>query len=311
MYEEVVHEAAVDEYPWDVYHPLDSDSTTQLRVKTGTDKWVGSGEGYGFKAPYRVLRKDVYRVSATQMRDQRENGLYYVDLPAVGYGPSDLLNVTPEEPFSFGGRYQVDGYRLAVQNACFTFSAEEEVRISLPPTFLPAGFSPGEGKEISIPERTVKIRYDYAPTVDDVQAFLGSPLDRPQAASVLARHFAPAYVLLEVEYEGGSAPEVLAPDLLRYLANIPPQSNRIQVDAVVQCLQRRQTIRVKLPVTLLALVHGLDRKIVTLRSQDFIGAGMTPHFEGTFAQMVFIPGPDTSSLATRPDGEQIYLKRGS
>ena len=310
MYDEVALQSTVAAYPWDQYHPLDPASTKQLRMTNGDPTLVDSGGYYyGHRAPYRALRSGVVRKSATAMASQREGGLYYMDVPVVGYGPDADMNILADEPFEISGRHSIDGYTLASAKKVHSYSTLEEVKIILPPKILPAGFSPGTGKEITLPSRTAQVKYDWAPVVAELQQFLSSPLERPQAANILARHYLPAYVFMEGSYYGGSDPSAVAADLIKYIRSLNPNYPRIQVDDVIDAIRKRQASRVALPVTVLAVVHGADRKLAVLRSADFIGSGQVPNFDGTFEQLVFIPGADASGQNPRPDGEQIYLTR--
>lgn len=309
-YDEVPNRGVVEELPWSDYNPLRTVSNKQLKLTSDSDAFVAMGGSfYGFKAPYRVLRDGVYRKTSTSMSANRELGLYYADIPVVGFGPNAEMNVLPGEPFSVGGKFEAEGYTLVAGNRIHTFSTKEELSVFLPRKILPAGFLPGQGKEISIPSNSVQIRYDMAPLVGDVQSFLDTPLDRQQAANMLARHFLPAYVYLQATYSGGSDPSVLASDLVNYIINLLPQANTITVNDVLGIIRRRQASVLSLPLEVMAVVHDTSRRLSCIRSETKIGQGETPVFDGTFRQVVFIPGPDTSTSVTQPDGEQINLKK--
>jgi hypothetical protein len=119
----------------------------------------------------------------------------------------------------------------------------------------------------------------------------------------------PAYVYLDASYVGGSSTDLVATDLIDYINNVPPAVNQLVASLVEKTVNGRGASKVTLPITLVALVHDIDRKIRGLRSQNIIGAGDVPVFNGTYAQTYFIAGPDTSQVSPRPNGEQVFLKR--
>lgn len=307
MYSEASEEAEVAAYPWDEYHPLLPTSEKQLELAASDP--VFTENGYGHRAPCRVLRPGVLRCSSTTMQRNREGGMYYLDVPVVGYGPAPEMNVTPDESFEVTGRYRIDGYALSVKDDTLTYSDQEEVSLHLPARILPAGSAVGAGKEVGLAGKTVRIDYDWAPTVNLVQSFLSSNFERPLAANVLCRHFFPAYVYLEASYRGGSGTDVVAEDLVDLIREIPTQSNSLSLDEVAARIRRRQATDVRQPLFLAAVVHGADRKVVTLRARDVLGGTGRAPFKGSFAQMVFIPGQDASTSSPRPDGEQIFLRK--
>jgi hypothetical protein len=126
---------------------------------------------------------------------------------------------------------------------------------------------------------------------------------------MLARHFLPAYVMLDATYSGGASEEAVATDVISYINNIDPDTNEIRTDLVEDTIKRRGANTVDLPLTLIALFHGTDRRIRGMRSETSIGIGDTPFFRGTFKQTYFISGPNTSKETPRPAGEQVFLRR--
>lgn len=264
---------------------------------------------YNQQSPYRVRRAGVHKISSTAMALQREGALYYVDLPVIGYGPQAEMNISEDTALAIKENAKIDGYQLAVANSIFTFSDQEQVSIVMPSSILPVGSTPGIANEIDLAGQTIQITYDNAPLVEELQRFFNSPLDRVVVANYLLRHFLPAYVYLDAAYVGGSDTDVLAKDLITYINNVPPAVNQLLASQVENTITRRGASKVTLPVTLIALVHDIDRKIRGLRSEDVIGAGVLPIFNGTYAQTYFIAGPDTSLIQPRPDGEQVFLKR--
>jgi hypothetical protein len=307
LYEAVPHRQLVSSIPWGVTpHPLDPTSISQIELDGSL---IPSNKNYNYKMPYRFTRPGVKRVSSTAMALQREGALYYVDLPVVGLGPGEEMNVSKDLSFRLDGRRLISGYTLKVNNTIFTFSAKEEVDIILPKSVLPVGSTPELDNEFDLAGQNIKVTYDNAPLIDDLQRFFDSPQDRVLIANTLVRHFLPSYVFLDVNYTGGSSEDVVAKDLISYIDNISPNRNVLESSAVVDLVKKREATAITLPIVLVALTHGIDRSIRGVRSEDQIGGDNVPVFKGTFNQSYFIAGPDTSQETTRPDGEQVFLKR--
>jgi hypothetical protein len=291
-------------------HPLLSTSEYQAVLDQDLINTVGGQRNYSFKSPYRFLRPNVVRVSSTAMEQNREKALYYVDLPVLGYGPGVEMNVVSADGFVLSGERKIDGYTLTVEDENFAFSNKERVDINLPNTVLPVGSTADLENEFSLAGQNIQLNYNYAPLVEDIQAFFDSPLDRVTAANILVRHFIPAYVFVDAVYTGGAGEADVAKDVISYLNNIDPDVAEIRSDLVQDKIKGRGASKVTLPIVLIALFHGIDRRIRGMRSETAIGLSSgKPLFRGTYLQAYFIAGPDTSRIAVRPSGEQVFLVR--
>lgn len=309
LYNFVTRKITVTDIPWGSSpHPLLDTSEYQLELTSPGLIEVGE-VNYAHLAPYRILRDGLKKISSTTMSENREGALYYIDLPVIGYGPGEEMNVGTDEGFVIAGTSKIAGYSLHVEDENFVFSSKEQVSIRLPNSVLPVGSTPDLENEFSLAGQNIQASYDNAPLIDDLQRFFDSPLDRVATANMLCRHFLPAYVLLDASYSGGAAVDEVAADIISYLNNINPDVAEIRSDLVQDIFKRRGATKVNLPLVLIALVHGTDRRIRGMRSETAIGISDLPVFKGTFQQTYFISGPDTSKETTRPDGEQIYLTR--
>ena len=265
---------------------------------------------FGHKMPYRIIRPGVFRQSSTAMSKNREGALYYLDVPAVSLGPGTGMNITEDVALEIAGTYEISGYTLEVDNPSLTYSMQEKLSVYLPSAVLPVGSAPSLNNEIRLAGQTLQVTYNDCPLVAEIQGMFDSPLDRVLISNALVRHFLPTYVFLDVAYQGGSSTELVAGDITKFINSISPDFTQLPSDAIVEILKQRGATKVTLPIMLVALVHGIDRKIRGIRSENYIGDPSIPTFAGTFTQAYFIPGPDTSTESPRPDGEQIFLTRG-
>ncbi len=306
MYEEVPNRATIT-IPWSASpNPILSTSENQIDLSVSP---VANRDNYGHKNPYRIIREGSFRISSTQMESNRQGALYFVDLPVIGIGTLEDLNISEEVGLLLDGRYKIAGYTLKVSNEIFTYSTREQVSIVLPSSVLPVGATPDLDNEIKLAGQNLQVNYDSAPLVASIQQFFDSPLDRVVCANVLVRHFLPSYVFLDVNYVGGDDEDTVAGDLITYINGIDPDLNELSSDEVSKIVRQHGAVKVKQPINLVVLTHGTDRRIRGTQSEDVIGGTNLPTFRGNFKQTYFISGPNTSGEDPRPNGEQVFLTR--
>jgi hypothetical protein len=310
MYDSVPTIIDVDSIPWSAgTSPLLSNSQQQLLLSAPVVDTGAGQRNFAHKAPYRITRPDVFRISSTEMSLQREGALYYVDIPVVGYGPGSEMNVTTSDGFILSGNRKIKGYTFEVGNEIFVYSTKEQVHLVLPNSVLPVGASADINNEFRLAGQNLQVTYNDAPLVEDLQAFYDSALDRVTTANMLARHFFPGYVVVDIQYSGGDAESAVAADIISYVNNIDPDVGEIRADLIQDIIKKHGASTVTLPIVLITLFHGADRRIRGMRSETAIGIGNTPFFKGNFKQTYFIAGEDTSNSSPRPSGEQVFLKR--
>lgn len=306
LYDEAPQQSTIT-IPWSAgVNPILSSSEDQIDMSISP---VLGNINFGHKIPYRIIRNGIIRVSSTQMAANRQGALYFIDLPVIGVGTHEELNIDESVGLKLDGRFNIAGYTLAVDNELYAFSTEEQVSIILPSAILPVGSTPDLDNEVKLTGQSIQVNYDNAPLITDIQQFFNSPLDRVMCANVLVRHFLPSYVFLDAVYIGGDNEETVAADLIDYINNIDPDLNELSTDEISKVIHRHSVTKVKQPINLIVLTHGSDRRIRGTQSTDVIGGTNLPTFQGNFKQTYFIAGPDTSTDDPRPNGEQVFLVR--
>jgi hypothetical protein len=305
-YAEVATQAIIT-IPWSASdNPILATSEDQIDLSVSP---VAGGENFAHKMPYRIIREGVYKISSTQMAEQRQGALYYVDLPVLGIGTLEELNIDESVGLLLDGNYLINGYTLRVENELYAYSTKEQVSIILPSAVLPVGSTPDLDNEIKLAGQNLQVNYDSAPLIASIQQFFDSPLDRIVVANTLVRHFLPSYVFLDVLYVGGDDESTVATDLIKYINSIDPDLNELSSDEISKIVRQHSAVKVKQPINLIVLTHGSDRRIRGTQSEDVIGGVNLPTFKGTFKQTYFISGPNTSDEDPRPNGEQVFLVR--
>jgi hypothetical protein len=262
-----------------------------------------------FKEPYRVYRKDVRRVSSTEMDGNREGPFYFFDTEVVSLSPSDASNIKRGSYLTVdSGTYSSLGYRHVVYDNTLSYSVFETGHIEVTPKVLPVQSTDSVDSMLNLVGTPIQVTYDKADVVQQLQDFLSSPEDRVTVANLLARHFLPSYASFEATYSGGSATSVIAKDIISYI-----ESLSIETPLDVSEAQRKIEDRggnPETPTKAFTLIHDWDRKQWAEVNENKLGGDETKvPYNGTSRVLFFISGPDNSGISPIPFGEAIRLTR--
>ncbi len=283
--------------------PSDSSGTVTAAVAEGVDQ------------PYRVYRNNIRRVNPTEMSDNADGPLFYFDTEVVSLGPSEAHNIprgsylTVEE-----GTYESTGYRHVVDDNTLSYSTQESGFLDLPVSILPLENEDSLANFLNLTQVPIQVSYDRADIVQQLQDFLDSVEDRVTVANLLARHFLPAYVSYDATYSGGSAPSVIAKDIVALIDNLPVLTP-IDVSEVQRVIEKHGG-NPETPTKVIAVIHDWDRKIWAEFGENTVGLKdpLNPTqsdvpYNGTPRVSFFIPGQDVSGQDPIPAGERINLTR--
>jgi len=239
--------------------------------------WTGfAGSELGPSQHYKIYRPGVQRVSATAMQENTEGSLYYADIELVSFGAGDEFNIDADLQLTAVG-YQSDGFRLHNDNNNLTFSIYEEPMMLLSRRVLTPGSTDSPENMTLISQQNIQVNYERSDLVEQIQSFAISELDRVLCANILVRHLIPHYVQFDLTYQGGSKTSVVEEDIDDLIDGLLPDEV-LEASAVANIPRRRSAQRVELPITLLGIVHGVDRKIQIHRSDDYISRGRLATF---------------------------------
>lgn len=291
-------------------NPLDSTSVKQLLLNDSITT-IGSTINFSHKSPYRIVRKGIRILSSTELQKNRVNGLYKFTLPVVVLGNTQEYAFEKGHPFKISGSYKIEGYRHLVDNDVLTFSDREIGRLRLPVAVLPVGSDYSKADYFNVGASNIKITYEASPTVEEVQQFFSSPLDRVACSNALVRHFLPVYPYIEFTYTGGKDTDDVCKDVIFYINTLVADDNQLRADKINDIAKKDLASQVTMPIELVALVHGIDRVIRTLRSENSIGILDAPIYKGVPKAIAFYPGKDVSKelIENIPDLEYIKATR--
>jgi hypothetical protein len=279
---------------------------TNITTSTVT---VDTAFGAGINNPYRIYRKDIRRVGAMEMLENKENSLYYFDTEVLSLSSSPAANIpvnsylVPRE-----GTFASNGYKHIVDDRTLTFSTKEEGKLELPLRIIPSFSADRLDNSLSIPGASLQITYDMSTVVDSVQTFIGSVEDRVTAANMLARHFLPSYASYDATYIGGSTPDIVAKDIISYIESLAVETP-LDV-SVVQDLIAKRGGNLLTPSAVVTIMHDWSRRMwMEMSANQLGGTGSAVPYDGSSRVTFFIPGADISLKTSEPYGERIKLVR--
>ena len=96
-------------------------------------------------------------------------------------------------------------------------------------------------------------------------------------SSPLGRHLIPYYVRFDLTYFGGSNTNVVIPALTAYIQGLDPTES-LEVSSLNNIVMSNGATAVTNPITLVALIHNVDRTISVEQSQGSLNTGVLAAF---------------------------------
>lgn len=250
----------------------------------------------GYRQPYRIYRKDIRRVTSTEMSEKTDGFLCYFDTEVVSLGPSSAFNIKKNSYLTLQeGTYESVGYRHSVEDNTLSYSMKEEGALVLPSAVLPVKSPDMPDNYVTLIGTPVQVSYERAEAVEALQEFLSSAEDRVASANMLAKHFLPAYVSYDVKYTGGSAPSVIIKDIIDYINNLPVETP-LDVSEMEKLITQRGG-NPETPTKVSISIHDWDRRVwVEFGDNTLGGASTEVPYNGTPRVSYFIPGADATTV---------------
>jgi hypothetical protein len=300
VYDDIVQEFVISDVP--------TDATSSSLVVSGSVP-------DGVKQPYRIYRPNLRRVNPTEMSKKADGALFYFDTEVVSLSPNTSSNVSRK---SYGevvaDTFESYGYRHVVDDFTLSYSMQETGFLEISAEVLPVDSVDSVDNLISLAQAPIQVSYERADLVQQFQEFLDSPSDRDTASNMLARHFLPAYVSYDATYTGGSAPSVIAKDIIDSINSLAVEAP-IDVSDLQKLIDKRGGDP-ETPTKVVALVHDWDRRVWVEFSENRVGlvdetnpTKSSVPYHGTPRVTYFIPGNDVSGSQVVPYGERIKLTR--
>lgn len=248
--------------------------------------------------PYRVIRSGVQRISSTEMQDNFDGTLYYVDVEIESNGAGDDLNLAEDSRLEVISGLVADGYTYTVENENLSFSPFEEVSLNFDRRFLPVGNSDSPENLTEVSGRNLKVAYGTSTTARLVNDLLRSDQDRVVNADPIARHFLPSYVYTSLQYTGGVSEDSMGPEL-ENLINSRGAEDELRVSDLEAVLMQNGAEAIEHPIEIVTVTHDLGRKLVVNRSDNKVGGVNEVPFNGTGRISAFFTKYEDTLLLVR------------
>jgi hypothetical protein len=173
--------------------------------------------------------------------------------------------------------YKSDGYYLTTDNPNLTFSPVELPKLHMSLAVLPVGASDDPSNAIQLAGQNIQINYDQSTLTASVNGFITAETERVVNESSLGRHLIPYYVRFDMTYFGGSNTNVVVPDVTSYITGLAP-TDFLEVSALNGIATARGATAVQNPITLVAIIHNVDRTISVEQSEDKLNVGVLAAF---------------------------------
>lgn len=235
----------------------------------------------GVNVQYEILRY-VQRISSTEMNDNvDETQLFFADVELISTAPGDRFNIGEDVEMVVAG-HKSDGYRLAPDNEILTYSRAEVLQAEFSRSILLPGSSDSPEEVVQLSRQNVQVNYDRSQTVDDVQSFADSDLQRVVTEEILVRHLFPHFTNLNWAYAGGQAEPEMVRAIEDLLGETEPDSE-LEVGDFIALLRQRGAVSVYSPdpdsqtgrtAPLMVIVHHTeDRRVRAAIVTDFVSTG--------------------------------------
>jgi hypothetical protein len=253
-------------------HDADPDIPNALAGSAGTIRGFEIVRGRGYQA----------------MLKDSTTGLYYFD---VGISQMAGSAKNPGEGDSFGvghattgafDDFWVEGYRLKSSAEGTAFSIREAPYLELTPYIL------GERLTKASTAYAFRVSYDYTDTLGLIQEYVDSDDNRIVSEDLLVKHFLPAMVRGSIEGTGLTAAVGLS-TITSAISEIAPTGD-IEISDIVGALYAAGATQVTMPITMVLIHHGQDRKVTATILKDSATANRVQKF---------IPDPDNLTFTVK------------
>lgn len=195
-----------------------------------------------------------------------------------------------------------------MDNSFYTYSMREAGAIEMSAYVLPTTAADSDEAMVSLIGSPAQITYEPSPVVASVQDFASSPNDHVTSADILVRHLLPSYISYEATYLGGSAPSVVAEDIIEYISTLTV-ATKVDVSEIEKKITDRGG-NPETPTKVYALTHDWSRKRLAEISENYVGGSSSSvPIDGTYRVITVIPGQDVSGQSTVPYSENINLTK--
>jgi hypothetical protein len=194
---------------------------------------------------------------------------YYVDISVQSVNAGDDNSLLSDGDYLSITNYTAEGWYLSAEDPNLSFSTEDQVNLTFSSTF-------NDG--IAMTGEAIRIVYEYAPTVAEIQDYVDDDEERVVTTDTLIKHFQPAYVDIALTYEGLGLDTADAEIYVRDFINSISQGTYFEVSDLIAMLYENGATRVVTPIEVFVLTINYDREYRAIRFSDRYRTEKRTHF---------------------------------
>jgi hypothetical protein len=228
---------------------------------------------------FKVFRSGLQRIVSTSMAvniDASSANLYFFDVQLVSEGTGDQYNILANLQLTVAG-FRSDGYYLTTDDPNLSFSPVEKPKLRISRSILEVGVTDDPANATQLAGQNLQINYERSGLTNDVDNFARSDTERVINESTLARHLTPYFVRFAMTYTGGSKEDILIPDIQTFITGLFP-TDSLEVSDLEHLASVRGARSVDNPISLIAVIHNVDRTVTVERSQNALNTGRLAAF---------------------------------
>jgi hypothetical protein len=204
------------------------------------------------------------------MSQDPNTGMYFVDFEVQTTDTGTVGNI-PIGSFLRPQFVNSEGWTLKTVYSVLSYSTRE-----LPYLQVSEWVNDTTRLFVTFTAPAVRVSYEYAGQLADIQAFADDPANRIVSEDVLIRHFVPSYVRGNWAVNGLDL-DVAKETMVSYINALDPTED-LEVSDVVNSLYQAGATHVLLPATLTKLTQNRDRTWDGAYDQDTLGSSRIQHF---------------------------------
>jgi hypothetical protein len=193
---------------------------------------------------------------------------YYFDISVVSDISGSTYTQLAQNTYLAPANYTSEGWTLGTTSTSLAFSTRETVNLTFSTTFNDGIVVTGEA---------IRIIYEWAPTIKDIQDYVEDDENRVVTTDILVKHFQPAYVDMAISYSGPINSEDVEVYVRNFINSIE-QGADFEIADLINTLYSYGATKVSLPIEVLVIILQKDRTIESHRFEDSYKTEKRIHF---------------------------------
>lgn len=244
-------------------------TTHSSGTSTTSVRFDGAAGNFAYTTSGSIAYEVHQGVNYNDIQEDPATGLYYFDVDVSATQVGTSYNFTEETDFTTANVY-AEGWVLRNIESGTAFSSREK------PFLRFTNYVNDRNLRKTSSAYAVRLSYEFADTLDQIQDFVERDSNRIVAEDVLVKHFLPGVVGASISLRGITAAQAQT-SIEAFLASLDPSST-LEVSDLVDYLYNSGATYVKLPIDLVVVTPSQDRVRTAVTTQDSVPLERIRHF---------------------------------